>query len=145
MARSSLDEPNDRVVPLPEALFRTSETALRTMSVLWPIRSQGLNVGEWSIVIVNEHDAFSGKQEVDEEDLRLGVITPKTERSEDGYVVLSMDEFLKDVSSEESIPSRNGEGQLAKGGKRVEEEMASDLVKDWRDMVGYMWKCEEED
>ena len=127
MARSSLDEPATRMGPLPGTLYNASSLAASVAGMMWPIPFPEMKVGEWSVVIVNEHYLIA-RSEVErvQEKFRLAVITPG---EEGGFRVESMESFLAEAM-----------------GKReaVDMEMKA-LAEYWRSQVGFVGMCGKEE
>ncbi|KAI4250250.1 MAG: hypothetical protein LQ352_005404, partial [Teloschistes flavicans] len=94
-----------KVGVMPAMLFKTARMAANLVSVYWPILKPTFMEGEWSIVLINEHQSPSGafERKSDARDgFRLAVITPKTKGKGDGFSVVSIEEFLQDVMGKES-------------------------------------------
>ncbi|KAL8905277.1 MAG: hypothetical protein Q9171_006726 [Xanthocarpia ochracea] len=91
LSPSTLGEPTaiTKVGPLPETMFNAASVCLNTV---WPLPFPELKKGEWSILIFNDRRLWK-KTEV----YHLAMITPKTEKLEEGYEVESMESFLEHV------------------------------------------------
>lgn len=102
MAPAKAHGPCMKVGALPEMLFKTAGMVARIVTELWPFSDPTFKEGEWSIVLINEHQSPFHKRPNIRDAFRLAVITLKAKDKDDGFRVLSIEEFLKDVMGEGS-------------------------------------------
>ena len=129
MAASNLEERGLAVGAIPEIMFRASQLAFGVVSNFWPLPFPNLKMGEWTIVIINEHDPY-GDGRVYKDDLekyRLAIISPKSERSSGGYRVESMESFL---------------GHVLKDTQRSPNEDISSLIQYWTRHTAFVSACD---
>ncbi|KAL8771644.1 MAG: hypothetical protein Q9203_002514 [Teloschistes exilis] len=102
MAPAKAHGPCVKVGALPEMLFKTAGMVARIVTELWPLSNPTFKEGEWSIVLINEHQSPFHKRSNIRDAFRLAVITLKAKDKDDGFRILSIEEFLKDVMGEGS-------------------------------------------
>ncbi|KAL8791509.1 MAG: hypothetical protein Q9213_000126 [Squamulea squamosa] len=128
-ASSCIGDSSTTIGPLPGLLFRAASTAARVSTPLWPVPFPELKVGEFSIVIVNEHNPYS----VDESPpdiFRIAVVSPKSAHRGEGYHVQSMETYLENLTNHSP---------------GMKSQDVVDLLRYWKEQMGFVGSCRKEE
>ncbi|KAL8880678.1 MAG: hypothetical protein Q9192_007967 [Flavoplaca navasiana] len=118
--------------PLPALLFNTCIIAEST--TLWPPPFPDLNIGEYAIVIINEHDSFTPtpdhSNEVPGDKFRLAVMSPRSKNKQDGFDMQNMETYIA------------GAGRTSYMG---EDEDLGGLIQHWKENIMFVKQCDSEE
>ncbi|KAG7007524.1 hypothetical protein G7Y79_00009g026330 [Physcia stellaris] len=105
---------------LPELLWAASAVAAKVSNIpYWPLPFPEMQAGEWSAVLVNEHDPYPGHSGPDEEKYRIAFVA-LDQSAESGYRVEGMEGWLKEV---------------------VGAEVGDQAMEYWKMKVGFVGDC----
>ncbi|KAL8875881.1 MAG: hypothetical protein Q9198_005826 [Flavoplaca austrocitrina] len=141
--------------PLPALLFNTCMIAERT--TLWPHPFPDLNLGEYAIVIIHEHDPFTPTADhpnkVPGDRFRMAVVSPKSENKHDGFEVQSMETYIAGVGRTSYMGGDEDLGGLIQHWKanmmfveQCDSEEKNELLSTAREKMkemrrGHVWRC----